>query len=245
MRVWALGLAVMTLVALWGAPRPAHAQLVADRLIVDFERGAPIRQDILIRNESKDKYYITVTPSEVINPGEDTSTKVTKTDPQELGLLVTPNRLILEPGASRSIRVVSLNDQLTRDRIYRVLIAPQVGDLRPDAAPPGQKAVALKILTAYEALVIARPADDTGKLVGQRSADGLTLKNVGNSNVLIYDGSACPVSPPGGAKLPCTKLPARRMYAGNQWHVPLPHPTDLATFQLRMTTSRDPETVQY
>ena len=175
-----------------GAAAPARAQLVVDRLIVDFERGAPVRQDVLLRNESKDKYYITVTPTEVTNPGDDNSTKISKTNPEELGLLVTPNRTILEPGASRSIRVVSLNGPLNRDRIYRVLIAPQVGELKPDAAPNGEKAAAIKILTAYEALVIVRPQISNADLVAKRTVDGITLSNSGNTNILIYDGTACP-----------------------------------------------------
>ena len=236
------GLVAMALVACVAAPRPARAQLVVDRLIVDFERGAPVRQDILLRNESKDKYYVTVTPAEVISPGEDKSSQVTKTNPEDLGLLVTPNRTVLEPGASRSIRVVSLNGPLTRDRIYRVLIAPQVGELKADAAPAGDKGVAIKILTAYEALVIVRPQSENGKLVVERTADGISVKNVGNSNTLVYDGIACPV---GGGAAKCAKLPARRMYAGNVWRLALPHPNDLVTFELRGTASQDPQTVHY
>jgi P pilus assembly chaperone PapD len=242
MKISVPGLLAMALVAFVAAPGPAQAQLVVDRLIVDFEHGAPPRQDILLRNESKDKYYVTVTPVEVLSPGEDKSSRVTKTNPEDLGLLVTPNRTVLEPGASRSIRVVSLNGPLARDRIYRVLIAPQVGELKPDAAPPGEKGVAIKILTAYEALVIVRPQSENGKLVVERTTDGISVKNVGNSNTLVYDGTACPV---GGGSAKCVKLPARRMYAGNVWRLPLPHPNDLVTFELRGTASQDPQTVHY
>jgi len=168
---------------------------------------------------------------------------VTKTNPEEFGLLVTPNRMILDPGASRSIRVVSLNGPLTTDRFYRVLIEPQTGDIPTE--PGTDRTVALKILTAYEALVIARPPKPNPNLVPTRTATGLVLKNTGNSNTLLYDGLACQVAPASGAKPTCVKLPAHRMYAGNVWVVPLPHPTDQVTFQAQMSESTDPLAVKY
>jgi hypothetical protein len=224
-------------------PKAAHAQLLVDRLIVDFEPGEPARQDILVQNQSKDRYYITVTPAEVIKPGDDDSKEVIKTNPEELGLLVTPNRMVLDPGTSRSIRVVSLNGPLTSDRIYRVLIEPQIGDMPTEAGT--DRTVALKILTAYEALVIARPPRPNPSLVAERTATGLVLKNTGNSNTLLYDGVDCPAAPPAGAKSVCTKIGAHRMYVGNAWHVPLAHPTDQVTFQAQMSESGDPSTVKY
>ncbi len=61
-------LALLSAVALAVVPRAAHAQLVVDRMIVDFSPGEPARQDILLQNKSKDRYYITVTPAEVVKP---------------------------------------------------------------------------------------------------------------------------------------------------------------------------------
>jgi P pilus assembly chaperone PapD len=236
----------VTLFAAFGAAGGvAHAQLVVDRLVIDFDAGAPARQDVLLQNQSKDRYYITVTPYEITDPGAEKPTKVTKTDPEALGLLVTPNRMVLEPGASRSIRIVSLNGPVVNDRIYRVLIAPQVGALKTDPTPDGTRAVALKILTAYEALVIVRPPKAQANVVGERSAAGLTLKNTGNSNALIYEGSACEVAPAAGAKPKCVDLPAHRMYPGADWKVPLPHPTDTVTYSLRMNQAQNPRILHY
>jgi len=240
-------LAGLLLMATAGAamPTPAAAQLVVDRLVVDIVPGAPPREDILLQNQSKDRYYITVSPTEILNPGADTPTKVTKTNPEDLGLLVTPNRLILDPGASRSIRIVSLNGPLDADRIYRILIAPQVGALRPGATPEGTRAVALKILTAYEALVIVRPRRPEAHVVAVRTAEGLVLKNVGNTNALLFDGTACEANPAGGGRPHCAVLPSHRMYAGSEWKVPLPHPSDVAAFQYQVSQSQDPRPVRY
>lgn len=239
-----LGLSLAVLVG-WSSA--AHAQLIVDRLIVDFMPGDPAREDILLQNQSKDRYYITITPAEVVKPGQPGSTEVTKTSPEDLGLLVTPNRLILEPGTSRSIRVVSLNGALTTDRIYRVLIEPQIGAIVDQ--PSTDKTVALKILTAYEALVIVRPTNPTPHLVANRTGTGLSLQNTGNSNTLVYDGLACPAASAAAgataAKPACAKIPAHRMYAGTTWQVPLPHPTDKVTFVVQTGEAEDPQQVSY
>jgi P pilus assembly chaperone PapD len=232
------------LAALIAAPMPAHAQLVVDRLIVDFMPGDPPREDILLQNQSKDRYYITITPAEVLKPGDDKPTEVTKTNPEELGLLVTPNRMILDPGASRSIRVVSLNSGLSTDRIYRVMIEPQIGDMPNEEG--ADRTVALKILTAYDALVIVRPSKPKPDLVAARTVTGLVLTNNGNSNTLVFDGLACPAAAPAaGAKPACAKIGAHRMYAGASWRVPLPHPDDPVTFQVQMGDASDPQTIKY
>src|SRR3546814_11745927 len=75
-------------------------------------------------------YYVAVTVAEIVDAGTELENKLVETDPDKLGLLVTPNQIVLEPGAIRSIRLVSLNKPLTRDRVYRVLVAPQVGALK-------------------------------------------------------------------------------------------------------------------
>ncbi len=151
--------------------------------------------------------------------------------------------MVLDPDSSRSIRVVSLNGPLTKDRIYRVLIEPQIGDMPTEAGT--DRSVAVKILTAYEALVIARPTKPAPTLVAQRTADGLVLTNTGNSNTLLYDGQACEAGAKAVPKPACAKMPAHRMYAGHVWKVPLPHPTDTATFQLQMGEASDPIQVKY
>src|SRR3546814_2712942 len=118
------------LVALALGVAPAHAQLSVDRLWVDFEPGASRRADVVVRNESPDRYYITITAAEIIQPGTKEEKRVETTDPEVLGLWVTPNRLVIDPGGMRSVRVVSLDVQLTNDRFYRVKTTPQVGDIQ-------------------------------------------------------------------------------------------------------------------
>ncbi|MFC3307626.1 hypothetical protein [Blastomonas aquatica] len=101
---------------------------------------------MVIRNDSEDRYYVTVSVAEVIEPGMETEHRVSLADPEEAGLLVTPNRMVLDPGALRSVRLVSLNNDLTKDRIYRVLIAPQVGEIKVDPDADVETGIAIKML---------------------------------------------------------------------------------------------------
>lgn len=173
--------------------QPANAQLAIDRLWVDFDSSGVPRSDLVVRNESKDRYYITIKTTEIVSPGTDQEQRVAVTDPEKLGLLVTPNRLILEPGQMRAVRMVSLNSGLTDDRIYRVNITPQIGELEVENGQTENRGLAVKLLAAFDVLVTVRPDAKNRTLAVRRFGNFLDLSNDGNSNVLLLDGAICPV----------------------------------------------------
>ena len=166
--------------------------MAIDRLWVDLDSNKVARSDLVIRNEGKDRYYVTVTPSEVVDPGGPNENRVEIANPEKLGLLVTPSRIIIDPGQMRAIRIVSLNAGLTKDRVYRVNITPQIGDLSASSTGGEDHGVAIKMLTAFDALVTVRPADATEQLTATRQGGALVLANAGNSNILLLDGKICP-----------------------------------------------------
>lgn len=174
------------------AAQPASAQLAIDRLWVDVDDGSLARSDLVLRNESKDIYYITVSPSEIVEPGTEAENRKTYSDPEDLGLLITPNRLILKPDEMRAVRIVSLNRDLTRDRVYRVNITPQIGELEFEQNSAEDRGLALKLLAAFDVLVTVRPKSSKANLYARRSGDKLTLGNDGTSNILLLDGWVCP-----------------------------------------------------
>ncbi|HMN52590.1 MAG TPA: hypothetical protein PKC32_00205 [Sphingopyxis sp.] len=173
---------------------PASAQLAIDRLWVDMGGGSVRRSDLVVRNESKDKYYITVATSEIVNPGTAQETREPGSNPEELGLLVTPGRMILEPGQMRAIRIVSLNQGLSKDRVYRVNVTPQIGELGAASAAPDSRGLAIKLLAAFDVLVTVRPEKGDATLVVHRDGNFLDLTSAGNSNVLLLDGKICPAA---------------------------------------------------
>lgn len=245
-RVTCWGAAVVLVLGMAG---PARAQLAIDRLWVDFEPGTPNRADVVIRNESKDRYYITVSPVEITAPGTAAEARTEIADPEKLGLLVSPNRLIVEPGGLRSIRVVSLNEKLAADRIYRIKVTPQVGAIDAPATESDNRGVALKLLTAYDLLVTTRPAEAKAAVSAKRVGDTLTIRNDGNTNALLFEGRACPSGekpwPAENAVTKCADLGARRMYPGNDWRIDLPTGTSTIHFKQRTLASADPKELEF
>lgn len=175
-------------------PTAASAQLAIDRLWVDMDDGRASRADLVVRNESPDVYYITVTASEILAPGTPTEERKVLTDPEALGLLVTPNRLVLRPDEMRAIRVVSLNADLATDRIYRVNVTPQIGELSLADEAGQDRGIALKLLAAFDVLVTVRPKASESSLRARRMGSTLRLVNEGNTNLLLLQGSVCPAS---------------------------------------------------
>jgi len=48
---------------------------------------------------------VSVAPTEIVNPGRPDERRVAHPDPRQLGLLVSPNRLVLGPGEREIVRL--------------------------------------------------------------------------------------------------------------------------------------------
>jgi Mat/Ecp fimbriae periplasmic chaperone len=201
----------LALAALW--QHPASAQMAVDKVVIEFGPEAPPRSDVEVQNTSEETLYIKVQPAEIVAPGTPDEQRVDVRDPAERGLLVSPNRLVLEPGQRQLIRFAMLSRPADRDRVYRVTITPVVGDIVA-------KETALKIMVGYDILAIVQPPRPAADLRALRSGRSLTVTNAGNTNALLFDGRQCDES--GGS---CVDLPSRRLYAGASWTVPLSYDT--------------------
>lgn len=218
MRYWR-GLFGFVALSLGLAAGPAGAEIALDRVVVELDDEAGGRADIEVRNVGAETEYVVVDAAEMIAPGTADERRSTTSDPEELGLLVTPSRLVLEPGARRIVRLVRLAPAPDRDRIWRLGIRPVVGEMASETT-------AVKVLIGYGVLAIARPNDARSEIVASRAGRTLELRNAGNTNALLFDGEQCDAAGAG-----CRELPARRLYPGNSWTVPLPYDT-LARWQV-------------
>lgn len=198
---------------------PAYGEMRLDKVIVDFSDGATHRDDIEVTNGGKEVMYVSVTPAEIVQPGFKGQERRTSRDPMDLGMLVSPTRMILEPGQSKPVRISILKPPVDRDRIYRVKIAPVVG--QTIATRSG-----LRVLVGYDVLVIVRPKNAKPEIIGKREGRKLTLRNTGNTNALLIGGKQCDKS------RKCVDLPTTRLYAGATWTVDLPHDAP-AVYRLR------------
>jgi P pilus assembly chaperone PapD len=189
---------------------PAHAELVLSELIVELQPGKQVRDDVEVWNNSPERNYVSIEPREIINPSLASQSILKDPDPEKLGLLVSPARMVLEPGQRKLIRIATLSGDAERESVYRVTIKPVVADIQADNS-------GLKVLVGYDVLVLVRPAQPRPNVTGIRSGTKLTFTNSGNVSVEIVDGRQCK-----GTRVDCTDLPGKRLYTGATWTIDLP-----------------------
>lgn len=179
----------------------ARADVLLSQLVVELSPGEQARADIEVFNNGPDRTFVAVDPREIVHPGTKGESSRTDPDPELLGLLVSPARMVLEPGQHKLLRIAALAAN-GRERIYRVTVKPAVGQLSSQGS-------GLKLLVGYDVLVLVRPSEIKPHVIGTRSGDLLTLKNDGNVSVELVDGKECRAS----TKI-CDALPGGRLYAG-------------------------------
>ena len=189
------------------AATTAAAGLSVSPLILDFGPGQPSRGDVDVLNTGSERLYVVVEPARIDRPGLAGEHRTLDPDPEALGMLATPSRMILEPGQRKFLRLAVLQPAGDAERVYRVTVKPVVGDVA------GEK-TGLKLLVGYDMLLIQRPREPHGAVTGARDGDTLVLTNAGNTNVELFRGQACP---PHG---PCIDLPSERIYPGAAVRVP-------------------------
>ncbi len=187
------------------------ADMYVDRSIVIFEPGDAPRQDIKVSNSGAEDVYVQVEVLEVINAGADDEQRVTVTDPKNIKLLATPNKLIITPDSQKLFRIVNLQPDNDVERVYRINVTPIAAPLDDDASQ-------LRIVVAYQILTIIQPNEPRSDLEVKRHGKSLLLENRGNSNVLLSDGQQCDPTEPTN----CVELTSQRLYAGNNWSLELP-----------------------
>lgn len=203
----------ITLCVMAGMATPAAAELVLSQVIVDLQPDKPPREDIEVWNDGEERMYVAAEPFEIVGAGTLDEERVAATDPESSGILVSPQRLVLEPGERRIIRVAAIGERSANDRVYRVAIKPVAGPISAETS-------ALKVLIGYDALVLVRPAEANPALAATRDGRSLVLRNTGNTAQELFDGRQCDAA--GGD---CRDLPAKRLYPGASWEQSLPFDT--------------------
>jgi P pilus assembly chaperone PapD len=213
---------VSTLAAIAVPLTAAHAELVLSQLIVELAPGDHSRADIEAWNNGPNRIFVAIDPREILAPGTGTQSSRSDPDPDKLGLLVSPARMILEPGQRKLIRVSSIAAG-ARERVYRVTVKPVVGQLASEQS-------GLKVLVGYDVLVLVRPSQPSPHVTGTRANGELTMRNDGNVSVELVDGRQCDAT----MKI-CEKLPEGRLYAGAQKSVKVT-PGNRAEYKVKVGT---------
>lgn len=193
----------------FGIATPANADLVLSQLIVDLQPGKHAREDIELWNNAPERSFVAIEPREILSPSLPAQSVRTDPDPERLGLLVSPTRMILEPGQRRLLRIGTLSQDIDHEHVYRVTAKPVAGAVQSTSS-------GLKVMVGYDVLVLVRPALPQAQVNAKRSGRTLTFTNSGNVSVEIINGRQCDA-----AHRQCVDLPGKRLYAGASWSVPL------------------------
>lgn len=105
-----------------------------------------------------------VEPREIIAPGTPNETNYRDPNPQKLGLLVAPAKVVLETGQRKWVRFAAIHGDEQGERVYRVTVKPVVGQLSKYQA-------GLKILIGYDVLVLSRSTTITLDVEGRRAGN--------------------------------------------------------------------------
>ena len=201
------------LLAMSSLPSSAHAEMVLSQVIVDLAADEAPREDIEVWNDGSERMYVQAEPFEIVGPGSATERREPAGDPDVSGLLVSPQRLVLEPGERRVVRIAAFGERPPSERVYRVAIKPIVGDVSAEGS-------AIKILVGYDALVLIRPAVTKGNLISERRGNVLVLRNESNTSHEVFQGRQCD-----DHGEDCRDLSGKRLYPGAVWEQPLPFST--------------------
>lgn len=205
-------LAVLPLLLTWQLPK-ARAEIILSQVIVDLQPDRPDYQDVEIWNAADERAFVQIEPSEIENPGLPAERRERIVDPERGGLLVSPQRLVLEPDERRIIRIAAIVARNEQERIYRVAVRPVAGEV-------GLEATGLKVLLGYDMLVLRRPAVLKGEITALRRRGSIEFTNNSNFAHEIFDGKQC--NEQGEA---CVSLAPTRLYPGASWSVPLNYAT--------------------
>ena len=203
-------------VALALLPGAALAQLTVDRSIIEFAPDARI-QDIEVANTGDYRLYLDLSVAEILEPETEEPVRRPFDDPRTAPVLVTPKQVLLPPGERKRVRIVMREADAERERVFRLLVKPYVGKVDVAREGPEDKASAVKVLVAYDLLLLSRPARPAPRLEVTRTEDSIEFRNEGNTNILLRKVRQCDV-----LRQDCTDLSTNRLYAGETWKVALP-----------------------
>ncbi|WP_236711062.1 fimbrial biogenesis chaperone [Novosphingobium barchaimii] len=188
---------------------PARAGIALSKVIVDLAPDAPPRDDIEVINDGNERQYVVAEPALIQAAGTAQEKRIDSSDPMVTGLLVTPQKLVLEAGERKLIRVALIAPRGANERVFRVAIKPVAGTVEAEQT-------SLKVFVGYDVLVIARATSVAGKVVAARSSNAITFHNRSNASVEMSDGHQCDEG-----RKNCLPLPAMRLYSGADWTVPI------------------------
>jgi len=192
----------------------AALKFKVDRVLVEFKPEDRPVQNILITNTSGEVLDMSARVRAVESPGLPAEREV-ETD----AMLVSPLFFRLEPGASRQVRLVGVEEPEEAEQVFRVALAPRRSEHDPRAKVRiNGKEAELSVVTAFAVTVLRAPEGATAALRSSRAGEDVVLSNEGNRSIALTEVRVCRRS----ERSSCEEQPVRRLYPGAEWRVRVP-----------------------
>jgi hypothetical protein len=236
---------------------PLLASVISvDAPIINFDKNKNSSRNVTVQNHSDFTGYVKVDLYEVVNAGTskeeififkqiDRGTKEGEVEiqkyknknvkirsPEESGLYFSPSKIILEksgsPMDSQTIRVMNLNEELKKERIYRLRVYPVI-----DGFGNKKTNMGIKVLMGYESLILVQSVNPVLEYSYEFIDGKLIIKNEGNGNIKFESGEHCD-------KLKnCSVLPPFRLYDNGLEEIVLPYDNGSIKFLLIFGTKKE------
>ncbi len=166
----------------------ASANFMVYPISKDIQSGGS--ETIKVFSKSKDVQYIKIYTKRVINPGtkEEQEVDIKNWDG---GLIVTPAKVVLPAGASKSIRLTEINKK-EQEEVYRVYFESVKPGQQDDIEEKnGRVNTDLSVNIIYAALIRTSPENPQRKLDVSIESNNVWIKNTGNIRLGIKDVFLC------------------------------------------------------
>ena len=217
----------------------ASADIVLDKIILDFFPGEEQQENIFVNNTSStENVYVKIEQVEVLNAGtkDEKREKVKKTDQHRL--IVSPNKLSIRQNNRKVVQFIVNNNNSDKDKIYRVQFSPVISGFYNNTQNSSNVYAGIKLLIGYEVLVIVRPTNMRFKLDVNRKDNTIIAKNNGNTNVFINRIKQC------NDKNVCESLiEEKRLYANSDISLKLVYPDRPVIMELNY--GKDYKVIEY
>lgn len=209
-------------------------QISVENVIVYFENNQNGKEDIFVRNLQDENGYVQINVTEIINPESKEPKRIEHKNIKESGLLVSPNKLVLEPqgkkGDNKAIRIANLNKNLDKERIYRIQVVPVIADFKLK-----EQTLGVKVLMGYEILTMVQPNNPVKSYDAKVEGNKFKISNTGNANILLHRGIQCKDD----SKKECLELETKRVYAGGSFETNLPYGNQPITYHIQFGTNNE------
>jgi P pilus assembly chaperone PapD len=213
-----MGFGVITL----GCVQTSEAAMQVLPDVIYMPAGATT-SDINVSNTGTSVDYVEAVINKVENPGlpnQKTITMPADESPFQVGLAITPNKMIIPPGATQTIRIMPFVRPSQSDIVYIIDVLPVSNALvSKEVMHVGSASASVAFQIGYGVRLILMPPNPHAHLIATRKQKELSIENTGNSNILLSNAKQCNAQKPPV----CHAVDASvRIYAGQTWHEQLP-----------------------